>query len=76
MMAWADELAAQRRRRPARYLAARLREFRNPLAKDWRRVRLPAKARAALPVRAAARPYQCGLPRLRALPHAALHLVS
>ena len=35
MMAWADELAERGDVDRARHIAARLREFRNPLAKDW-----------------------------------------
>jgi O-antigen ligase len=57
MMAWADELAAQGDVDRARYLAARLREFRNPLAKDW-------LAECDAPVKAGdTPPYQCAAPQ-------------
>ena len=56
MMAWADELAAQGDVDRARHLAARLREFKNPLAKDW-------FAECDEPVKAGeAPPYQCAPP--------------
>ena len=56
MMAWADELAAQGDVDRARHLAARLREFKNPLAKDWfAECDEPVKAGEALP-------YQCAPP--------------
>jgi O-antigen ligase len=67
MMAWADELAARGDLDRARHLAARLREFHNPLSKEWfAACDAPAKADKADPAAAAAataRPFQCAAPQ-------------
>ncbi|MFO1328738.1 MAG: Wzy polymerase domain-containing protein [Rubrivivax sp.] len=57
MMAWADELAARGDVDRARHLAARLREFRNALSKDW------LAECDAPPAAGSAPPYQCAPPQ-------------
>ncbi len=59
MMAWAEDLAARGELDRARYLAARLREFHNPLSKDWL-----DECRSPLPAASAA-PFQCAPPARR-----------
>jgi len=56
MMAWAEELAAQGRLDDARHLAERLREFRNPLSKEFLGACETATAASAAP------PFQCQPP--------------
>ena len=60
MMAWADALAAQGDTDLARQLAARLREFRKPDAKEF----FAACPDSAKPVTAAAAPYACEQARI------------
>jgi O-antigen ligase len=56
MMAWAEALAERGDVDRARHLAARLREFRNPLSKEWFDACEQAQAGAA------PRPFQCDAP--------------
>ncbi|MBL8333183.1 MAG: O-antigen ligase C-terminal domain-containing protein [Rubrivivax sp.] len=56
-MAWAEWLAAQGQLDHARHLAARLREFRNPLSNDW------FAECDAPPPPGGARPFQCEPPQ-------------
>ncbi len=57
MMAWAEDLARRGDIDRARHIAARLREFKNPLSKDWfAACDEPAKPGAALP-------FQCAPPQ-------------
>jgi O-antigen ligase len=60
MMAWAEDLARRGDLDRARYLAARLREFRNPLSEDW----FAACDAVALPITSSppAPPFQCAPP--------------
>lgn len=57
MMAWADEWAARGDLDRARHLAARLREFRNALSKDWLDECSAARPAGQAP------PYQCAPPQ-------------
>jgi O-antigen ligase len=60
MMAWAEDLAARGDLDRARHLAARLREFHNPLSKDWL-----DECRSPAPAAASAAPFQCAPPTKR-----------
>ena len=72
MMAWAEELAAQGDLDRARHIAARLREFRNPLSKEWfatcdspadsAPATAPPTGTAAGGVDPGGRPFQCSPP--------------